>query len=450
MREANALWLQILSKVKDELDPRHLENWFRPIKPVNLRDNTLFLELPSKFSLDWVQNHYQEVIKRALGAIGQNNIRINLAVTADTRNLNAATPVSAAKEKTEPSESIRRATKSVGFNPKYTFASFVIGPCNQIAHAASLAVSESPAKTYNPLFIYGGVGLGKTHLLQAIGQHLLQKNSRFKITYISSERFTNQLINSIQNRTTLKFREKYRNMDVLLIDDIHFIAGKESTQEEFFHTFNALHDNRKQIVLSSDRSPKDIPGLEERLVSRFEWGFVTDVQPPKIETRIAILRKKAADENLTVPDEVIEFIAERVKSNVRELEGALIRVVAYTSLTGKQINADVTQDILKDMLTEERKITIDLIQRKVAEYFDIRLSDMKVKKRNRTIAYPRQIAMYLTRSFTELSLPEIGDYFGGRAHTTIIHACNKIEKDLKHNTQLKNLLDRLIDKIKHE
>jgi chromosomal replication initiator protein len=339
--------------------------------------------------------------------------------------------------------------KEIGLNPKYTFDSFVVGPSNRFAHAASLAICDSPAKAYNPLFIYGGVGLGKTHLMHAIGQRVIQKFPKYKILYISSEDFTNQLITAIQNRTTLKFREKYRSVDILLIDDIHFIAGKESTQEEFFHTFNSLYDAHKQIIVSSDRPPKEIQALEERLVSRFEWGLVTDIQPPDFETRIAILKKKSEKETIALPDDVFYFLAEKIRTNIRELEGALIRVVAYAKLIGREISVDLVKEILKDMISEgEKKITIDLIQRKVSEYFDIKLSDMKVKRRSKAIAYPRQLAMYLTRHLTDYSLPEIGEQFGGRDHTTVLHAYERIEKDLKTKRGFKEVVDRLVQSIK--
>ncbi|OGW85012.1 MAG: chromosomal replication initiation protein DnaA, partial [Omnitrophica bacterium RIFCSPLOWO2_01_FULL_45_10] len=329
------------------------------------------------------------------------------------------------------------------------FESFVVGPSNRFAHAAALGVSDSPAKAYNPLFIYGGVGLGKTHLMHAIGQRVLQKFPRNKVLYISSEEFTNQLIGAIQTRSTVKFRERYRGVDVLLIDDIHFIAGKESTQEEFFHTFNALHDSHKQIVVSSDKPPKEIHSLEERLISRFGWGLVTDIQPPDFETRMAILKKKSEGETTTIPNEVLIFLAEKIKSNIRELEGALIRIVAYAKLIEKDISVDLVREVLKDMILEgEKKITIEFIQKRVSEYFDIKLTDMRAKKRHKAIVYPRQIAMYLSRRLTGYSLPEIGDQFGGRDHTTVMHAHEKIENDLKVKDSLRDIVSQLIRDIK--
>jgi chromosomal replication initiator protein len=324
-----------------------------------------------------------------------------------------------------------------------------VGSSSRFAHAAALAVSDAPAKKYNPLFIYGPVGLGKTHLLQAIGHSIQTHFPRLKVLYISSEKFTNMLINAIQKRSTIAFRKKFRNVDLLLIDDIHFIAGKEATQEEFFHTFNDLYDSQKQIVLTSDRPPKDIPLLEERLISRFEWGLITDIQPPDFETRVAILKKKMERETVSVPDDVAYFIANNIKSNIRELEGSLIRVVAYSSLIGRPIDLALAKEVLKDAFSEEeKKITIDIIQQKAAEYFHINVSDMRTKKRSRSIAYPRQIAMYLVRNLTEHSLPEIGEFFGGRDHTTVLHAISKIDKELQTDMKTRRSLDDITALIK--
>ena len=337
-------------------------------------------------------------------------------------------------------------------NPKYTFDTFVIGNSNRFAHAAALAVAEAPAQAYNPLFIYGGVGLGKTHLMHAIGHYILNQNPHSKVVYVSSEKFTNELINSIRDDRNNEFREKYRNVDVLLIDDIQFIAGKESTQEEFFHTFNALHEANKQIIISSDRPPKEIPTLEDRLRSRFEWGLISDIQPPDLETRIAILKKKAKMENLNIPDDVMLYIATKIQSNIRELEGALIRIVAYSSLTNKEVTVELAEEALKDIIsdTKPRKITVDLIKEVVAKEFNVKIEDFNSKKRTRAIAYPRQIAMYLTRELTDLSLPKIGDEFGGRDHTTVIHAYDKIANDIKESEDFKNRVDNLIKDIKGE
>ncbi|MFA6610440.1 MAG: chromosomal replication initiator protein DnaA [Candidatus Omnitrophota bacterium] len=450
-----SVWLKAQDILRKELDNEQTFNiWFAPIKYVVSTDNTLTLEVPNKFFRDWLLGRYMELINTSILKSFGAPLKIDFLLkeagvegtiaAPDKRDVKkeAKTFWPFAKEKQDTA-------KEVGLNPKYTFDNFVVGPSNRFVHAASLAVCDSPAKAYNPLFIYGGVGLGKTHLMHAIGQKVLQKFPKSKILYISSEEFTNHLINAIQTRTTLKFREKYRHVDVLLIDDIQFIAGKESTQEEFFHTFNALHDAHKQIVVSSDRPPKEIHTLEERLVSRFGWGLVTDIQPPDFETRIAILKKKSERETIALSDDLFYFLAEKIKSNIRELEGALIRVVAYAKLIGGDVSVALAKEVLKDMIIEgEKKVTIDLIQKKVCEYFDIKLSDMKVKKRSRAIAYPRQIAMYLARQLTDYSLPEIGEYFGGRDHTTVIHAYEKIETDMKAKKGLCDLVDRLVRDIK--
>jgi chromosomal replication initiator protein len=451
-----SVWLRAREFIKKELDNDQVFTiWFEPITFLSSTDDSLTLEVQNKFFKDLLLDRYMKLINSSVAKAGGREMRIDFSLKEDTDAAPMEKPRSAdahrgqakpfwpfARDKQEPG-------KEIGLNARYTFESFVVGPSNRFAHAASTAVCDSPAKAYNPLFIYGGVGLGKTHLMHAIGHRVLQKSPKTKILYISSEEFTNQLIGAIQNRTTVRFREKYRHVDILLIDDIHFIAGKESTQEEFFHTFNTLYDAHKQIVVSSDRPPKEIQSLEERLVSRFEWGLVTDIQPPDFETRMAILKKKSEKETIALPDDVYYFLAEKVKSNIRELEGALIRVVAYAKLIGKDISVDMVKEVLKDMIREgEKKITIDLIQKKVCEYFDMKLSDMKVKKRSRGIAYPRQIAMYLARQLTDYSLPEIGEYFGGRDHTTVIHAYDKVKTDLKVKKGLNELIDRVVDSIR--
>jgi len=435
-------WKKAVEQIKKKINRQTFERWFLPIRLVDVRDNTFILEVPNKFFKDWVAEKYSRLIEDTLKNSSGREVSFSLALPPAV--ISQGGPENRLRTKgAEP------AAKSSGLNSKYTFGGFVVGPSNRFAHAASLAVSETPAKAYNPLFLYGGVGLGKTHLMQAIGNKIAAQKGGMKVLYISSEQFTNQLIGAIQNRTTIKFRQVYRNVDILLIDDIHFISGKESTQEEFFHTFNALHDAHKQIVMSSDRSPKDIPRLEERLVSRFEWGLVTDIQPPDLETRIAILRKKAERETIPIPNDVTFFIAEKIKSNIRELEGALIRVVAYAKLVGGEITVGLVKEVLKGMVLEDEvKVSVELIQKKVVEYFNIKLSDIKGKKRNRAVVYPRQIAMYLARDLTDYSLPEIGGFFGGRDHTTVLHACEKVGGDLKRNEGTRNLLNRLISDIK--
>ena len=449
-------WFKTLEFIKKDVASDQTFNiWFRPVKCVSISSDTATLEVPNKFFKAWLVDRYMKVISSGLEKASGVELKIEFVLSElGDEEVSKKVAVSVEKKEQKPfwpfGRAVQDSAREIGLLSKYTFDTFVVGSSNRFAHAASLAVSDSPAKAYNPLFIYGGVGLGKTHLMHAIGQRALQKNPKSKVLYISSEDFTNQLISAIQNRSTQKFREKYRNVDVLLIDDIQFIAGKESTQEEFFHTFNSLYDSHKQIVVSSDRPPKEIQSLEERLVSRFEWGLVTDIQPPDFETRMAIIKKKSEKETIALPEDVFYFLAEKVKTNIRELEGALIRVVAYAKLIGKEVSLDMAKEVLKDMIIEgEKKITIDLIQKKVAEYFDIKPSDMRAKKRSKAIAYPRQVAMYLARQLTDFSLPEIGDQFGGRDHTTVIHAYDKIENDIKEKSGLRVLVDKLINSIKN-
>ena len=450
-------WLRARELIKKELNNDHAFNiWFGPINFHSLSEETLTLEVPNKLFQDILLDRYIGALNAAVAKSCGKEMKVEFFMRESSDDAALKQPDAAGnkekaqgktfwpfgRDKSDPG-------KEIGLSSKYTFDSFVIGPSNRFAHAAASAVCDSPAKAYNPLFIYGGVGLGKTHLMHAVGHKIMQRLPKAKILYISSEDFTNQLIGAIQNRTTTKFREKYRGVDILLIDDIQFIAGKESTQEEFFHTFNTLYDAHKQIVVSSDRPPKEIQALEERLVSRFAWGLVTDIQPPDFETRMAILKKKSEKETILLPDDVYYFLAEKIKSNIRELEGALIRVVAYAKLIGKEISVDMVKEVLKDMIREgEKKITIDMVQKKVCEYFDLKISDMKVKKRSRGIAYPRQIAMYLARQLTDYSLPEIGEYFGGRDHTTVMHAYDKIKTDLKEKKGLSDLIGRVTDSIK--
>lgn len=436
------IWENARDIIRDKINPQSYERWFVPIKLAGLAGDTITLEVPNKFFEDWVAEKYLKFIEEALTTSAGRKISVSFTQPAQSPE-----PTSfALPDRPHPSE---QAQKPAGLNTKYSFADFVVGPSNRFAHAACIAVAEAPARAYNPLFIYGGVGLGKTHLMHAIGSKAFSQNKNLKVLYIPGERFTNQLISAIQNRTTIKFRQLYRNVDILLIDDIQFIGGKEATQEEFFNTFNTLHDTHKQIVISSDRSPKDIPDLEERLISRFEWGLVTDIQPPDLETRIAILRKKVEKDAISFPNDVAFFIAEKIKSNIRELEGALIRVLAYAKLIGRDITVPLVKEVLKDMvLGDEVRVSVDLIQKKVAEHFNIRVLDLKGKKRNRAIVYPRQIAMYLARDLTDYSLPELGKFFGGRDHTTVLHACEKIGSGLAETQSGKELMARLIAEIK--
>ena len=444
------VWSKIMDALGKELSPQVYERWLMPIKPVEFKDKVLKLAVPDDFFKNWIIDHYGTIISQTVKEV-LNDIALEISFETHASEMKD-TPLPFAVPRQNPafqSTAMSAPAGSVELNPKYTFENFVVGPSNRFAQAASMAVAESPAKAYNPLFIYGPVGLGKTHLMQAIGHEVLVKDPHAKVLYITSEKFTNQLINAIKTGTTLKFREKYRSVDCLMIDDIHFIAGKEATMEEFFHTFNTLYDAHKQIVISSDKSPKDIPNLEERLVSRFEWGLVTDIQPPDFETRTAILRKKAERENVFINDSVTAFIADKIRSNIRELEGALIRVVAYSKLVGREVNETIAYEVLKDLIVEtEKKITIDLIQRKVAEYFEVRLSDMTAKRRSRSIAHPRQIAMYLSRELTSFSYPEIGEQFGGRDHTTVLHAYEKVRTDIKKDQKIKSIIDKLVFEMK--
>lgn len=431
------IWNKTLDLLQNELTEISFNTWIKTIEPLSLQNNTINLAVPAEFNKGILESRYNALIKNAIKQTSYKEYTINFVVPS-AENIEKYT------NQSEVSNNNEDTLVSV-LNPKYTFDTFVIGNSNRFAHAAALAVAEAPAKAYNPLFIYGGVGLGKTHLMHAIGHYILQQNPSLKVLYVSSEKFTNELINAIKDDKNEEFRTKYRNIDVLLIDDIQFIAGKERTQEEFFHTFNALYEANKQIILSSDKSPKEIVTLEDRLRSRFEWGLIADMQAPDIETRIAILRKKAQLENLDVPNEILSFIAEKIASNIRELEGALNRVIAYSSLTENDITVELATEALKDILStnKAKAINCNTIQEAVARYFDIRPDEFKSKKRSRDVAYPRQIAMFLCRELTDMSLPKIGHAFGGRDHTTVIHACEKIMEEIASNSETRKAVNEL-------
>ncbi|MDR7871411.1 MAG: chromosomal replication initiator protein DnaA [Tissierellaceae bacterium] len=437
----DSIWNNVLDIIKVELTEVSYNTWLKTIIPINISDHTITLAAPNDFTKGILEGRYLNLIKNAIIEVTRKEYSIEFVIPGEEQVSDVGQTV-----KQEIQENNIRSQ----LNPKYSFNTFVIGNSNRFAHAASLAVAEAPAQAYNPLFLYGGVGLGKTHLMHAIGHYILSQNPNAKVVYVTSEKFTNELINSIREYRNEEFRNKYRNVDVLLVDDIQFIAGKEGTQEEFFHTFNALHESNKQIIISSDRPPKEIPTLEDRLRSRFEWGLIADIQAPDLETRIAILRKKANMENIEVDDGVMQYIATKIKSNIRELEGALIRVVAYSSLTNKSITVELAEEALKDIISSNkpREITVNLIKEEVSSQFSIKMDDFNSKKRTRAIAYPRQIAMYLTRELTDLSLPKIGDEFGGRDHTTVIHACDKINKDISSNEDFKDKIDYIINKLK--
>ena len=434
-----SLWEKTLQLIKGEVSTASFNAFFKEIKPLKQISNELIFLAPNEFIQNILENRYLNLIESCVSQLSLKKYQIKFIL--DEREIQDT-------NEEHKSNTIKKSYPNL--NPKYTFDTFVIGNSNRFAHAACVAVAESPAKAYNPLFLYGGVGLGKTHLMHAIGHHIMCQQEDPKVVYVSSEKFTNELINSIKNDKNEEFRNKYRNVDVLLIDDIQFIAGKEGTQEEFFHTFNALHEANKQIIISSDRPPKEIPTLEDRLRSRFEMGLITDIQPPDFETRIAILRKKAQLENINVPNEVMTYIAKYIKSNIRELEGALTRVVAYSSLTNKNISLELATEALKDIISSPKseEITVNIIKEKVSEAFNIKMDDFNSKKRTRTIVYPRQIAMYICRELTDLSLPKIGSEFGGRDHTTVIHAHDKISKDIEENQQIKEKIDKIISDLK--
>lgn len=434
--QLNNIWERTLNLLKNELTEISFNTWIKTIEPVSLNSDSIDLGVPAEFNKGILESRYSTLIKNAIKQVTSKDYKINFIIPSQES-------VNKYPTKKEDKQQSEDNYVSV-LNPKYTFDTFVIGNSNRLAHAASVAVSESPAKAYNPLFLYGGVGLGKTHLMHAIGHYILN-NSNLKVLYVSSEKFTNELINAIKDDRNEQFRNKYRNIDVLLIDDIQFIGGKERTQEEFFHTFNALYEANKQIIISSDKPPKEIITLEERLRSRFEWGLIADIQPPDLETRIAILRKKAQIENIYVDDEVIAFIADKIASNIRELEGALNRVIAYSSLTENDITVELATEALKDILSanKARVINSQSIIDAVSRYFDLKPEEFKSKKRNREIAYPRQIAMYLCRELTDMSLPKIGDAFGGRDHTTVLHACDKIIENMKKDSETRRTVEEL-------
>ncbi len=467
-----AVWEQVLKSMEKEIIKPIFDTWIRSTIPLSLSETTLEIGTPSQFIKDWIETRYTATIQNTVQQVLQKPIEIKFVnldlesekTLGDQQSDNKESRPATEKPGVDMTEEIplvendefssRRSSTGTeellsSLNPKYTFETFVIGNSNRFAHAASLAVAEVPAKVYNPFFIYGGVGLGKTHLMHAIGHRIRQNHPHLKVLYISSEKFTNELINSIRDGNPESFRQKYRNIDVLLVDDIQFLSKKEHTQEEFFHTFNTLHEANKQIIISSDRPPREIPTLEDRLRSRFEWGLITDIQPPDLETRIAILRKKAIIEGFTMPNDVMVFIASRIDNNIRELEGALIRVIAYASLTNQSIDMNLATEALKDIFphSRPRQITMELIQQIVALYFKIKQEDLIAKKRTRNVTYPRQIAMYLCRELTETSLPRIGEMFGGRDHTTVIHAHDKISRERNEDVKLNNILKEITKRI---
>jgi len=481
MSEVN-VWDAVLSAIEKKTNHESLATWFTgnplkneppPLNFIGIDNATIRLSTTNPLVKDWVLTAYRDHVNESLEEVGLSGYSISIELINDsirTDEINSAgskimlrREAHIKSEMSSPSVQpplVVQSTMTVAhmadveafdlpLNQKYTFETFVVGSCNQFAHAASLAVADSPSKTYNPLYIYGGVGLGKTHLMGAIGHRVKEQNRHLRLMYISAEKFMNELINAIRYDQTMAFREKYRSIDVLLIDDIQFIAGKERTQEEFFHTFNALYEGQKQIVISSDCPPREIPTLEERLHSRFEWGLIADIQPPDLETKVAILRKKAETEKIDLPDNVALFIASRIKSNIRELEGSLVRLTALSSLKGEPFNLTLAQEALKNIVEEEeRAVTIETIQKVVADFYNLKVADLKSKSNSRNIAVPRQIAMYLCKTLTKASLPEIGREFGGKHHTTVLHSINKISELYDQKGHFHRIINSLIDSCK--
>lgn len=447
MKNIADLWDQVLINIEKKVSKPSFDTWLKFTKAHVLQGDTMIVTAPNEFARDWLEGRYSQLISGLLYEIIGEDLNVKFIIPPQEEDEGSALP--AVKDNVKEKDSINLNQNML--NPKYTFDTFVIGSGNRFAHAASLAVAEAPANAYNPLFIYGGVGLGKTHLMHAIGHYMLENNPSAKVVYLSSEKFTNEFINSIRDNKAVDFRNRYRSVDVLLIDDIQFLAGKEQTQEEFFHTFNTLHEESKQIVISSDRPPREIPTLEDRLRSRFEWGLITDITPPDLETRIAILRKKAKADGLDIPNEVMLYIANQIDSNIRELEGALIRVVAYSSLINKDINANLAAEALKDIIpsSKPKVVTILDIQKTVGAEYNVKLEDFKARKRTQSVAFPRQIAMYLSREMTDFSLPKIGEEFGGRDHTTVIHACDKISRLLDEDPEFRGKVDEIRDSLKN-
>jgi chromosomal replication initiator protein len=436
------VWTAVLARIKTKVNEHSFSTWFRPTSLLVDGGDRVTIRVPNPLFKDWLTKHYAVVLAEALSEVQRPTAILNYV--ADGSGM--AFGDGAAPQPASPSAAAP--TSSVGLNERYSFDTFIVGPSNQFANAACRAVAEAPSRSYNPLFIYGGVGLGKTHLMHAVGQYVLQHNPGLTLTYISSERFMNEMINALRYERILDFRERYRSVDVLLVDDIQFVSGKEGTQTEFFHTFNALYDAQKQIVLSSDRPPHEIPALEERLRSRFEWGLIADIQPPDLETRVAILKRKAEAEAIPLDDNVAMYIASRIRSNIRELEGSLIRLIAYASLTGREITLELTQDVLRNVIDQdERAITIEAIQRYVAEHYQLKVSDLKSRNNSKSVAMPRQIAMYLCKKLTHASLPEIGRSFGNKHHSTVIHSIKKIEL-LRKGEDFNNMIGSFLQSIR--
>jgi chromosomal replication initiator protein len=440
------LWEQILTRVETKVNRHSFYTWFKPTSFVAEDAAAVTVRVPNALFKDWLTKHYSGVIAEALTEVRKGTLAVNFVAELPGETAPAIPLGPEESASLESGAPPAAAPGPAGLNPRYTFDTFIVGSSNQFAHAACRAVAEAPSRSYNPLFIYGGVGLGKTHLMHAVGHYVLRHDRSLKLTYISAERFMNEMINAVRYDRIIDFRERYRTVDVLLVDDVQFIAGKEGTQTEFFHTFNALYDSQKQIVISSDCPPHEIPSLEERLRSRFEWGLIADIQSPDLETKVAILKKKADTEAVPLPDDVAIYIAGKIKSNIRELEGSLIRLIAYASLTGQELSLGLAQETLKNILDhEEKAVTIEIIQKFVADYYNLKLVDLKSRNNSKSVAMPRQIAMYLCKSLTHASLPEIGRSFGGKHHSTVIHSIRKVEDLRKKDTDFNTLIGNFVE-----
>jgi chromosomal replication initiator protein len=439
------IWDEILGRIQVNVNRHSFYTWFKPTAFVADDGRILTVRVPNTLFKDWIAKHYSGVIAEALNEVGRPDVTVNFVTSPFAEHEAGAPPAPDIASETIPPQT----TSVAGLNPRYTFDTFIVGSSNQFAHAACRAVAEAPSRSYNPLFIYGGVGLGKTHLMHAVGHYVLKHDPNLALTYISSERFMNEMINAVRYDRLIDFRERYRTVDVLLVDDVQFLAGKEGTQNEFFHTFNALYDSQKQIVLSSDCPPHEIEQLEERLRSRFEWGLIADIQSPDLETKVAILKKKAEAESVPLPDAVAIYIAGRIKSNIRELEGSLIRLIAYASLTGRELSIELAQEVLRNVLEhEEKAVTIDSIQKFVCEYYQLKLAELKSRNNSKSVAMPRQVAMYLCKALTHASLPEIGRSFGGKHHSTVIHSIKKVEALRKQDPSFNTILNSFIENLR--
>jgi chromosomal replication initiator protein len=446
------IWDSVLARIETKVNRFSYYSWFRQTSLLGDNGNTITIRVADPMVVDWLTKHYAGVIGEALAEVGRQGAALKFVpdgAEPDTPEESSPSAAEPLPEKPPGQADEASASEVIGLSPRYSFDTFIVGASNQFAHAACRAVAEAPSRSYNPLFLYGGVGLGKTHLMHAIGHYVLTHSLGLKLTYISAERFMNEVINAIRYDRILEFRERYRGVDVLLVDDIQFIVGKERTQTEFFHTFNALHDAQKQIVISSDQPPHQITELEERLRSRFEWGLIADIQSPDLETKIAILKRKAEAEGVPLPDDVALFIAGRIKSNIRELEGSLIRLLAYASLTGREISMALAQETLRDVLRhDQRAVTIDAIQKFVADYYKLKINDLKSRNNSKSIAKPRQVAMYLCKSLTSASLPEIGKSFGGKHHSTVIHSIRKVEELRQRDAVFNSLINTFVESVR--